>query len=233
MIVHQPKILKIIDHREDIRTFYIDKPKSMTWIEGAHTHLALDTFSFEDPQRKNWVRHMSIMTCDDEDFIGITTKNYNNASLYKNELWKLNVGDKIKIFNTHSNFALNRENKDIVLISMGVGLASCYPLIKAYKKNQKGVKSLTNLTIANHQLLYPDIDEDTYDSYRNIHVNNRQSFYQAIDSFNSNNTLFYVVGSDPFLKDVLKHLSTIDVSKKQVILDKNDLLSYYFLSVLR
>lgn len=232
MIIHQSKIIDIVNHSEDIKTFYIDKPQDMHWQEGAHTHLALAQYELDDPQRKQWVRHMSIMTCVDEDILGITTKTYANASPYKNELWKLKIGDELKVFKSHSRLTLKREDKDIYLISMGVGLASLYPLIKAYKKDTEGVKSLTNLTISKHALLYQDIAENDFQSFTNILVENRDSFYEKLSNLNHENALYYVVGSDEFLVDVIQHLRKFSVSKEQVILDKNELLSYYFLSLL-
>lgn len=233
MKINQVKIQDIITHSEDIKTYILEKPAMMDWIEGAHTHLALMDFDVNDSKRKEFVRHMSITTLVDEHVIGITTKKYKNTSLYKEKLWNYKVNDVVKLFNTHSRLSLKRENQPIVLLSMGVALASVYPLIKAYSNNPFNIKSMSLYHVSKEGFLYSDL-QMYHDSMCNLHpVSSRSDYYKQIENANfDQNTIFYIVGSDEFLIDTISILKKKNIKKQQVILDKNELLSYHYCSSL-
>lgn len=233
MEINQVKIQDIISHSEDIKTYILEKPAMMDWIEGAHTHLALMDFDVNDSKRKEFVRHMSITTLADEHVIGITTKKYKNTSLYKEKLWNYKVNDVVKLFNTHSRLSLKRENQPIVLLSMGVALASVYPLIKAYSNDPFNIKSMSLYHVSKEGFLYSDLHNYHYSTCNLHHLTNRSSYYKQVENESfDHNTTFYIVGSDDFIMDTILILKKKKIKKQQVILDKNELLSYHYCSSL-
>src|SRR5690625_3790584 len=124
MKIHWTSINKVIEETSDVKTFLIDIPEGFTWEEGSFTHLGLEGFNAGEKPNRSLVRHMSICTLPQENVIGITTRIKKQCSEYKSILNKLSVGSKVAIFKTRSNVPLKRENKNIYLLSAGVGLAT-------------------------------------------------------------------------------------------------------------
>src|SRR5699024_6929453 len=124
MKIYWTKINKIVDESSNVKTYMLDRPEGFSWEEGAHTHLALEGFNAGDKPNRSLIRHMSISTLPHEDAIGITTRIREKCSEFKTELKKLNIGDEVALFKTHSNVPLKRENKNVYMLSSGVGLAT-------------------------------------------------------------------------------------------------------------
>src|SRR5690625_2220019 len=138
MQIYWVKINKIIQESPEVRTYFLDCPKDFNWEEGSFTHLGLEGFNAEDKPNRNLVRHMSISTLPQENILGITTRIKEQCSEYKTILKNLRVGDQVAIFRTFCNVPLKRENKNIYLLSSGVGLATFRPLILKYLEHANG-----------------------------------------------------------------------------------------------
>src|SRR5690625_1151370 len=147
MQIYWLKINKIVDENSEVKTYYLDCPEDFTWEEGAHTHLAMKGFNEGERPNRGLIRHMSICTLPDEGPIGITTRNKDLCSEYKEVLRTLKVGDEVALFKTHSNVPLRREDKNVYLLSAGVGLATFRPLILDYFDRPDNIKQMYSLNI--------------------------------------------------------------------------------------
>src|SRR5699024_16993 len=130
----------IVDETAGVKTFHLNRPENFTWEEGAFTHIGLKGFNEGDKPNRNLVRHMSISNMPSDDTIAFTTRLKELCSPYKTELKSLKVGDEVALFKTNSNVPLRRENKNIYLLSAGVGLATFRPLALSYFKQQHNIK---------------------------------------------------------------------------------------------
>src|SRR5690625_7380246 len=100
---------------------------------------------------------MSICTLPHENAIGITTRIREQCSPYKAILREMKVGDKIALFKTRSNVPLRRENKNIYLLSSGVGLATFRPLVLDYFARRVGINMIHSLNIVfSRTILYSE-----------------------------------------------------------------------------
>src|SRR5699024_7398562 len=115
------------------------------WEEGAHTHFALEGFNAGDKPNRSLIRHMSITTLPHENSIGITTRIREQCSEFKIILRNLEVDNKVAIFKTHSNVPLKREDKNVYLLSSGVGLATFRPLVLDYFERADNVNQIHSL----------------------------------------------------------------------------------------
>src|SRR5699024_9553057 len=106
-----------------------DCPEGFTWEEGAHTHFAFEGVNAGDKPNRSLIRHMSISTLPHEKSIGITTRIKEECSEFKNILRHLEIGHEVALFKTYSNLPLKREDKNVYLLSSGVGLATFRPLV--------------------------------------------------------------------------------------------------------
>lgn len=222
---YRVKLLEIIEEGEGTKTFYFEKPKELTWEEGSHIHLGLEGFDEGEKPDKSLVRHMSISTLPIEGKIGITTRVPGSHSVFKEKLNTLKLGDEVKLFKCGSRMSLKRKDEPVILISMGVGMATMRPLIKEYLKNQEGVPSLLNITIDS---INPFIFQKEFSpletlDYQNHWISEREVFTQEIQrSAKLSNGIYYIVGTDNFLRDTVKLLRDRQVSLERIVLDKKE-----------
>src|SRR5699024_770734 len=201
MQIYWTTINKIISETSEIKTYMLDRPEGFTWEEGAHTHFALEGFNAEEKPNRSLIRHMSISTLPHENSIGITTRIREQCSEFKTFLRNLEAGDEVAIFKTHSNVPLKREDRNVYLLSSGVGLATFRPLVLEYFECAGNVNKVHSLNIdSSRDFIFTDIFESAPDKqFTSQFVDNRKDYYEAVKNLTSDmDGLFYVVGSDEF-----------------------------------
>lgn|SRR5690625_482151 len=224
MQIYWTKINKIIEETAEVRTYMLDCPDNFTWEEGAHTHFALEGFNAGEKPNRSLIRHMSISTLPYEKSIGITTRIKEKCSPFKATLKSHEVGDKVALFKTHSNVPLKRENKNIYLLSSGVGLATFRPLVLEYFECTDNVNQIHSLNIdSSKKFLFTDIfTSKPNKNFTSQFVDNRKDYYTEVKNLATDkNGLYYVVGSDEFLVQNIEILREQGIMPKQIMLDKH------------
>lgn len=227
--------LKIVDIREETdktKTYLLEKPLELNWEEGSHTHIAHNGYDDGEFPNKNLIRHMSIMTLNHENMLGFTTRLNDNPSEFKRRLTELNIGDDLIVFKLNSRMKLRRENKPIILLSMGVGIATMRPLIKTFLEDNSKISQLININVDSTKIhvYQSELDEYETSSYHNYWTKSRVEFYQTLTNvYKDNKAIFYIVGSDLFLRTVIKKLKAFGVSIENIMIDKKDgILQLYY-----
>ena len=234
MQIYWTKINKIIEETPEVKTYLLDCPKDFTWEEGSHTHFALEGFNAGDKPNRGLIRHMSISTLPHENSIGITTRIREQCSEFKMVLRNLVVGNEVALFKTHSNIPLKREDKNVYLLSSGVGLATFRPLVLDYFERADNVNQIKSLNIdSSKDFLFTNIFESAPDKkFTSQFVDNRKDYYEEVKNLATDkNGLFYVVGSDEFLVQNIKVLREQGIKPEQIMLDKREQALPEFLSV--
>ncbi|UOQ49809.1 dihydropteridine reductase [Gracilibacillus caseinilyticus] len=234
MQIYWTKINKIIDETPEVKTYMLDCPKDFTWEEGSHTHFAMEGFNAGDKPNRSLVRHMSISTLPHENSIGITTRIREQCSEFKTILRNLEVGSDVALFKTHSNVPLKREDKNVYLLSSGVGLATFRPLVLDYFERADNVDQIHSLNIdSSKDFLFTDVFASAPDKkFTSQFVDNRKTYYKEVEKLAADKDgLFYVVGSDEFLVQNIAVLREQDIKPEQVMLDKHPHMMPEFLSV--
>src|SRR5690625_1900279 len=147
MKIYWTKINKIIEETPEVKTYLLDCPEDYTWEEGAHIHIALEGFNAGDKPNRSLIRHISIATLTHENAIGNTTRIREQCSKFKAILRTLEVGNEVAIFKTRSNVPLKREDKNVYLLSSGVGLATFRPLVLDYFDRADNVNQIHSLNV--------------------------------------------------------------------------------------
>lgn len=225
MQIYWTKINKIIEETSEVKTYLLDCPEDFTWEEGSHVHFALKGFNDEDKPNRNLIRHMSISTLPSENAIGITTRIREQCSEFKSILRNLEIGNEVAIFKTHSNVPLIREDKNIYLLSSGVGLATFRSIALEYFQRTDKVNQMHSLNVdSSKDFLFPNVFESTPDKkFISQFVDNRKDYYESLKNLAADKDgLFYVIGSDKFLVENIKVLSDHGVNPEQIILDKHE-----------
>lgn len=225
MRIYWTEVNQIIEEVPNTKTYLFNCPEDFIWEEGAHTHLALEGFNAGEKPNRNLVRHMSISTLPHEEKIGITTRIKENTSEFKTTLNKLKVGDNVALFKTGSRVQLKRQDKPIILLSCGVGIATFRPLILQYLQDPAQIKSLHSLNVdSSGQFLFRDSFLNESSLPLNIQfVDSRLKYYTELNQHSQNNdALFYIVGRDEFLSETISVLNVAGISYNQIILDKHE-----------
>lgn len=233
MQIYWTKINKIIEETPEVKTYLLDCPEDFTWEEGSHTHFALEGFNAGDKPNRSLIRHMSISTLPHEDSIGITTRIREQCSEFKTILSNLEVGNEVAIFKTHSNVPLKREDKNVYLLSSGVGLATFRPLVLDYFERADNVNQIHSLNIdSSKKFLFTTIFETAPDKkFTSQFVDNRKDYYEEVKNLAADKDgLFYVVGSDEFLIQNIEVLREQGINPEQIMLDKHERQRLEFLS---
>jgi len=234
MQIYWTTINKIISETSEIKTYMLDRPEGFTWEEGAHTHFALEGFNAEEKPNRSLIRHMSISTLPHENSIGITTRIREQCSEFKTFLRNLEAGDEVAIFKTHWNVPLKREDRNVYLLSSGVGLATFRPLVLEYFECAGNVNKVHSLNIdSSRDFIFTDIFESAPDKqFTSQFVDNRKDYYEAVKNLTSDmDGLFYVVGSDEFLMHNIEVLRAAGIKPEQIMLDKHEKTIAEFLSL--
>ena len=233
MQIFWTKINKIIEETPEVKTYLLDCPKDFTWEEGSHTHFALEGFNAGDKPNRGLIRHMSISTLPHEKSIGITTRIREQCSEFKTILRNLKVGNEVAIFKTHSNVPLKREDKNVYLLSSGVGLATFRPLVLDYFDRADNVNQIHSLNIdSSKDFLFTNIFESVPDKkFTSQFVDNRKDYYEKVKNLATDKAgLFYIVGSDEFLVQNIEVLREQGIKPEQIMLDKREQQLPEFLS---
>ena len=230
MIKHSLKIIDIIDEGNNTKTYLLEKPSDIEWEEGSHAHIAIKGYDEQDPPNKALVRHMSIMSLAEENHIGFTTRFTKQASEYKSNLINHTVGDELILFKLGSRMRLRREDRPIVLLSMGVGIATMRPLILSYLKDQNHIPQCVHINVdALHQIYQTELDAYKHTDFKQIWTQSRVEYYQKLTELKLDHAIYYVVGSDVFLRTNIQKLKSMGVSMEDIMIDKKPgILQLYY-----
>lgn len=229
---YQLKIAEIVEEGTGTKSFYFEKPSDLTWLEGAHVHLAHIGYDAGELPNKEWIRHMSITTLPSENRIGITTKVPGSNSQFKTKLAGLTVGDELILFKFGSRMFLRHSNQPIILLSMGVGMATMRPLIYAFQKDGESIPQLINVNInsSGEHLYRKELDALECEGYRNYWLYTRSDYYETLSNLIlAAEGMYYIVGNDDFMKETIKFLNSKSIVNSNIILDrKEEKLGEYF-----
>ncbi|MCT4781715.1 MULTISPECIES: dihydropteridine reductase [Exiguobacterium] len=223
MQIYWTPILDVVKEAADTYTFRLERPDGFTWEEGAHTHFALEGFNKEERPNRSLIRHMSISTLPREGVIGITTRIKEECSEFKSILRKMTLGENVAIFKTHSNVPLKRVGKNVYLLSAGVGLATFRPLVLDYLTDGEGVPHLHSLNVdSSANYLFQDVFTST-EKFTAAFVDSRTRYHETVKTLAQDlDGLYYVVGSDDFLRETIASLREQGIAREQIVLDKHD-----------
>ena len=232
MELYEVKILDIISVSNDVFTFILEKPEGLSWEPGAHMHVGLPGFMDRDPSDKELVRHMSIVTTPQQGVIGFTTRIPESCSTFKSQLSAMEEGDRLTIFKIHSIMKLQEVDIPMVFLSMGIGMTSFYQMILQYQ-NLTGRKHLTSVHIAkaNEHIYRDEIEARQIEGIKLLWPDNREQFKNEINQLiradlnaieGAKKPIYYIVGSDVFLVDMIDRLIQSGISINRIVIDKKE-----------
>lgn len=217
------KITDIIKESEDTWTFLMEMPGDFVWDEGSHAHIGIEGYDFNAPKGA-YVRHMSLMTLPEEGKIGFTTRKRGELSLFKQTLFDMKEGEEILLFKPGSRMALRREQRPIILLSMGVGVATMRPLILAFHKNPADISEIHQINVdATGSFLYrEELEALNRGNLKHSWLRGRSELDNVLQKTLPAHGIYYLVGSDAFVIQRTHWLMDHGVEFKDIVVDKKE-----------
>lgn len=224
VVADQLEILDIIRENDITYTFKCSRPEGIVWDVGSNGHFSFRQPTGEKETDRPWQRHMTVTSHPDEDYISFTTRIRNEASLYKNKLKNLKTGDRILLYGLNNRMPVRREGRPLVFVTMGVAITSCRPYFLEYIRDGRGIPSVTSLNMEGQGagLLKGELDLWNPGAFSDFRFIVREEFYKALEKVVSsgNDSFFYVMGSDGFLRDICRFLLERGVEDNSIVIDK-------------
>ena len=222
--IYKVKILDIKDEYKNVKTYTLEKPDGLRWDEGSSFHLAIPGFNKDGKVNKKLIHHLSINTLEDEDTVNFTTKFSIRKSDFKKALLEKEIGDYLEFFKIRSHMKLRRENRPIVLLSMGIGLTTMRPLINKFKNDPTGIPELLSINVnrIDNHLFKSELESIDDAIFKQVWVDSRANFFDMLREMEVKDSIFYVVGSNEFMLDNIVTLRQLGVADEDIMIDLND-----------
>ena len=221
------KIINIIKHNEVTYSYEL-KGDLNSWHEGDASKLYLQVGEKEE------ARKFSYATLSDENIIRFTTRIISHPSNYKSRLLEHKIGDLVVVSNPTGDFRLKRENRPVVLLSNGVGIAAMRAFVKAYEKDATKIPEMLQINVDRSGKIYFDemkmIEKKL--PFESIYLKSRESFYEQLDvklqkllvNYDAE-PYIYIVGSDAFVLETRSHLKGVGFTDEEILIEKHVLSS--------
>ena len=217
------ELLDIKEEAKDTFTYKFSIPEGLSWDAGTNAKLVATGSDTNFAPSGESTRHLSICSLPDEGFIGFTTRVREGASTFKRNLKVSKIGDKLQLFGLKNRLPLHRDDKPVVLITMGVGIATMRPMMLEYAKDQSHVSQLININIDRSitEIYQDELLHLNMPNFENIYVNSRAQLHQSIeDTLHLQGAEYHIVGSDEFLMSIGAFILQKGVSDDCIKIDK-------------
>jgi ferredoxin-NADP reductase len=215
------KILNIEQVTHDVKRFQFEKPPGYTYIPGQATDVSINS-----PALKNEKRPFTFTSLNSSDYLEFTIKIYTDHNGITNQLGKLKPGADLIIRDVWGDISYKGTG---VFIAGGAGIT---PFISILRDLDQKDKIEGNILIfanksKNDIILEKELNDLLGRSFINILSGEKAKGYahgfitgEFLKTYiPSNCNHYYLCGPPPMMEAVLKQLSGIGVSDKQIIME--------------
>lgn len=220
---HRLKLMQIIKHDDETYSFDFDKKEVEQWKDGDSSKVFLEI------NGQPWGKKFSYASLPCEPYVRFTTRIKSDKSEYKAHLSQMKIGDSLEVSTPSGEFYLRRENRPVVLLSNGVGIAAVRSLIKSFEKDDEGVPLLLQVNVDSKSTLYKEEMDGLLrklPTFNSFYVNKREAYYPLLQEIarellegDSNRPYFYIVGSDTFVDESVKYLMRNGYTEEDIVTD--------------
>lgn len=216
---HKIKVQKIIQIDAYTQTIWFDMPKNFKWKPGSSGLFCFDKAFSNFIIDVRYMRWMTVARSEDKTYLEITCRVPGSNSLFKQSIMSLEVGSEMILYNVHSHCPLIRTDKHLVFLSMGIGSTTFKNLFESYEENQEGILSITSINVDNHRT---NLYYNQFPLVNKIYTSNRLEFQKQLDHYlNQPETIFYIVGSEDFLHEMINKLKNSSIHIESILIDRS------------
>ncbi len=218
------RLTGVVQHSTEVYSLDFESIFPLEWDAGAHCKVFVKTeLAYEG-------KTLSYASIPQERIIRFTTRISDKRSAYKSALAKLAIGDLVEVTLPKVNIKLMREDRPILFLSNGVGIAAIRPFVKAYESNKNGIPHVIQLNVDSSGPIYQDefsaisLQNPLFESY---YLQHRQGFYSKLDvvlqglfESHEKDPYIYIIGSEGFVRETFQYLIEMGISDEQLIIDQ-------------
>lgn len=216
------EFIRFIEHDAFTYSLEFKSDELKKWQEGHHSMMIINVNNTLVGKKFSYV------TLPEEEVIRFTTRIEKEDSDYKRALLNLVKGEFVKISEPSGDFLLRREDRPVVLLSNGVGIAGVRTLIKRYMENQSQIPEMLLLNVDSRSNIYKEELEDCHREvaeFKHYYLTHRTSYYSMLYHELKMMTkrydldpIFYVTGSDVFVEENVSYLKDLDFNIDDIII---------------
>jgi len=218
---HIVKILRIEQVTHDVKRFQFEKPEGYSFNPGQATDVSINR-----PDLKNETRPFTFTSLNSSDYLEFIIKIYSDHNGITNELGKLKPGAELIVRDVWGDIAFKGNG---LFIAGGAGIT---PFISIFRDLQHSGKIHNNVLIfanktKNDIILKGELKKMLGKSFINILSGEKETGYASgyitrkflEENIPENCSNFYLCGPPPMMAAVLKELSDLGISEKNIIME--------------
>ena len=211
--------VKLVQRKQLLSDYYefdFEKPEDFHFQEGQYGTFEMIHKEIDD--RK--FRVFSFASTDDEPMIKIATKIPNPATIYKQNLMTMELGEEMTMNAPIGKFTLETD-KPAVFIAGGIGITPIRSILMSKEAKKSDRQDL--LIYSELEKYYPyQEDLESLKHLKIVYVSDvipTQNAIVAAASSNQNDAWYYISGSPVFVKEISKLLESIGIESSQIKFD--------------
>jgi len=215
------EFIRFIKHDEFTYSLEFKSEELKVWQEGHHSMMIINVDDTLVGKKFSYV------SLPEEGVIRFTTRITEECSEYKNAILNLVKGEFVKISEPSGDFGLRRENRPILLLSNGVGIAGVKTLVQQYMNDQSQIPEILLLNVDDRSNIYKDEFDDFHAKvvqFKPYYLTHRSSYYSMLNhelrmmnKRHGMDPIFYIAGSDSFVEENEQYLRDLDFAKEDII----------------
>lgn len=193
---------------DQVYTFIFEKPKNFTFKAGMYCHMSIN----------GDVRHMSIASCPNENFL-LFGMDLQSGSSFKKSMSKLKTGQYIQIFKIQfKNFNLNlKKHNDVIFLAGGIGITPIRSLVKEH--NNVLNSKLIHIARDNNYLYQKDLSKIKYiEKYYTDRSGSHKTVSECINKYR--NHYWFICGSNRFVNGMTRLLHKYNIPDFFIVIEK-------------
>lgn len=216
------KLIDVRQHNPEVFTYEFQSEAMEAWAPGDSSKMFLLVGD------KTVGKKFSFATIKEENRILLTTRIKVDKSAYKAQLEKLQVGSVIELSQPQGDFDLKRDNRPLVFLSNGVGIATIRSLLKAFEYQGDGVPEVVQINVDRSGHVYKEDMDDMMMRLplTSFYTDHRQGFYVTLDgqidrllAAYDQKPYVYIVGSNDFIMGCADHMMTRGFGDNDLVTD--------------
>lgn len=205
----------------DIWTYYFDVPAGFTYLAGQYAEIVLP---HEHADKRGIARTLTFSSSPTEELLAVTFKIPEDCSSYKIAMQRLKPGDTVRITEPMGDLVLPiQQETPLVFIAGGLGIASFRGMLQylADKSLQQNITLHYVLRNIRDEIFSDTIDASPARLTIYEPASERLSTKHILQGV-TEDTIFYISGSEKFTLGARDALTTVGVPSTQIVFDYYD-----------
>jgi len=227
-IEKEVKVIKIKEETKDTKTFTLSlKSSELNFLPGQFIMV------WSEIEGKEVKRPFSISSSPEDEYVEITIKEEANGYFSKHSCQDVKEGHNFKVKGPYGSFIYNGEDKPLLIIAAGSGIAPMRSIIKhALEKGNENKISLLDSNKTEEDIIFKEELEELEKKHENFKIYNHITRQEAWEGRQhrineedckeclTEETICYVCGHPDMVKGIVEILKNIGVDEERIKIEQ-------------